>query len=122
MPTASPTPGGGGTPTGPPPCEPDGTSLTLTAPPGALGSGFDTDCLAAPAGEAFTVDFSNEDTAPHNFSIYRDSTGAESFFDGDIVNAGESSMYEPDPIDEEGQFFFRCDLHPTTMTGTFVVQ
>jgi plastocyanin len=122
MPTASPTPGGGGTPTGPPPCEPDGTSLPLTAPPGALGTGFDTNCLAAPAGEAVTIDFSNQDTPPHNFSIYRDSSAAERLFEGDIVNAGESTTYEVDPIEEEGQFFFRCDLHPTTMTGTFVVQ
>lgn len=121
-PGAPPTPAPDGEPTGPPPCLPDGTSLQIAAPPGAVASGFDQDCLASPMGEAFTVELTNDDSAPHNLSIYRDSSAAEAFFQGDILNPGESLTYEVDAIGEEGQFFFRCDLHPTTMTGTFVVQ
>jgi plastocyanin len=102
-------------------CEPQGPELSLEAPPGAAGSGFDTDCLAVGAGEEFTVDFNNADTAPHNFSIYTDDSAAENLFEGEIVNPSASTTYEPDPIDEAGNLFFRCDLHPTTMTGTFVV-
>jgi len=102
-------------------CEPEGPGLSLEAPPGAAGTGFDPTCLAANAGEAFTVDFNNADTVPHNFSIYTDDTATESLFEGEIVNPASSTQYQPEPIDEAGNLFFRCDLHPTTMTGTFVV-
>jgi plastocyanin len=111
-----------GQPTGPPPCEPDGTELTIAAPPGAAGTGFDTDCLAAPAGEAFTIAFDNSDTGQiHNVGIYQ-SPGGEEFFSGDTITAPDNITYQVDPIDEPGQYHFQCDVHPTTMTGTFVVQ
>jgi plastocyanin len=112
--------GAGGGPA-PAECEPTGTALSLEAPPGAVTDGFATDCLAAPVGEAFTVDFNNADSVPHNFSIYTDDTASENLFEGEIVEAGASTTFQPDPIEEEGDLFFRCDLHPTTMTGTFVV-
>jgi plastocyanin len=117
-PTGAPT----GTPTGPPPCEPSGTTLTIAAPPGAAGNGFDTDCLAAPAGEAFTIEFDNSDTGQiHNVGIYQ-SPGGEAFFQGDTITAPDTITYDVEPIDEPGQYHFQCDVHPTTMTGTFVVQ
>jgi plastocyanin len=120
-PTGAPT----GTPTGPPPCEPSGTNLTISAPPGAIGSGFDQTCLAAPAGEAFTVGFTNDDSTVHNWALYTDASASEHLGGGtpaEPIPAGESTTYEVDPIDDPGQYFFRCDFHPTTMTGTFVVQ
>jgi hypothetical protein len=116
-PTAAP-PGGGVAA-----CEPDGTDLQLVAPPGAAGSGFDTDCLAVPAAEAYTVALDNQDTTPHNLSVYTDDSAAEPLLDGsaDLVDPGASFTYQGEPIPDPGEFFFRCDLHPTTMTGTFVV-
>jgi plastocyanin len=122
VPSPSPLPeGGGGAPAGA--CEPQGPGLSLEAPPGAVTDGFAQDCLAVEAGQDFTVDFNNNDTTAHNFSIYTDDTATEALFDGsaNIVDPGQSFTYEPDPIEEEGEFFFHCDLHPTTMTGTFVV-
>jgi plastocyanin len=117
-PTGAPT----GPPTGPPPCEPSGTTLTIAAPPGAAGNGFETDCLAAPAGEAFTIEFDNSDTGQiHNVAIY-ESAGGEAFFQGDTITAPDTITYDADPIDEPGQYYFQCDVHPTTMTGTFVVE
>ncbi len=57
-------------------CEPSGTLLTLVA----HNVAFDTNCLAASAGKAFTIAFDNQDPGvPHNVSIYTDdsaSTGA----------------------------------------------
>ncbi len=118
--------GGAGPPTGPPPCEPEGTELAITAPPGGAGTGFDTDCLAAPAGEAFTIEFDNQDdgAAPqtHNVAIYTEQPPAgQPLFQGEIFPAPAAMTYEVDPIDEPGNYFFQCDVHPTTMTGTFVV-
>jgi plastocyanin len=107
------------------PCFPTGTTaLTLTAPTGAAGTGFSTKCLAVRPGENFTVAFSNQDTAPHNFAIYTDSQatkllgGAPSATD--IVAPGAGTTYQVKAL-PDGTYFFRCDVHPTTMTGTFVV-
>lgn len=104
-------------------CEPGGTELQLTAPSGAAGTGFDSDCLAVNAGEAYGVTLDNQDTTPHNFSVYTDDSGTEPLLDGsaDLVDPGASFTYQGEAIPEAGEFFFRCDLHPTTMTGTFVV-
>jgi plastocyanin len=88
--------------------------------------GFDRECLAIPAGEAYTIAFDNQDSGQtHNVNIYTDeSATAESLlmesFDGGIVGP-DSTTYEGDPIDEAGTYFFKCDYHAATMTGTFVV-
>jgi hypothetical protein len=110
--------GDGAPPTGPPPCEPEGTELSITA----QNLAFDTDCLAAPAGEPFTIEFDNQDAGvPHNVAIFTDESAAEVIFQEPPFPGPETVTYEPEPIEEEGNFFFRCDVHPTTMTGTFVV-
>lgn len=114
--------GGGAPPTeGPPPCEPDGTELTLSAPQGAVTDGFAEDCLAVPAEQDVTVDFDNQDSAPHNLGIYT-SQGGEALFNGDNAGPGEQITYEVPGIEQTGVLFFQCDIHPTTMTGSFVVQ
>jgi hypothetical protein len=117
-PTGPPADGGGATAA----CQPEGPGLAIEAPPGAAGTGFSTDCLAAPVGEPFTIDFNNQDPqVPHNLAIYTDDTAAEGLFQGETITGPDSITYEPDPIAEEGELFFQCDVHPTTMTGTFVV-
>ncbi|HET6770936.1 MAG TPA: cupredoxin domain-containing protein, partial [Actinomycetota bacterium] len=107
-------------PTGPPPCEPSGTELTLTAPPGAVADGFAETCLAAPAGEPFSVAFDNQDALPHNLGIYTSSGGDRLFSPPETPNGGESVTYEVEAIQDPGQYYFQCDLHPN-MNGTFVV-
>lgn len=114
------TDGGDG---GPPPCEPDGTELKIIAPMGAFEDGFAKDCLAAPAGEAFTIEFINKDeNVDHNVAIYRTDAGLEEFFVGETFPGVDTATYEAGAIEETGEFFFRCDVHPSTMTGTFVAQ
>jgi plastocyanin len=112
------TGGDGGTiPTGPPPCQPEGAELSIVA----QNLQFDTDCLAAPAGEPFSIEFTNEDALPHNVSIFTDQSATQALFQEPAFPGPETVTYEPEPFEEEGNFFFRCDIHPTTMTGTFVV-
>ena len=83
---------------------------------------FDKDTLEEPAGESFTIVFDNQDdSTPHNFAIYTDDSAS------DVIAATD---IEPGPIVQEldvdgldaGEYFFRCDVHPTTMTGTLIVQ
>jgi plastocyanin len=119
FPSPSALPTGAGAPAGE--CQPEGTGLAIEAPPGAAGSGFSTDCLAAPVGEAFTIDFNNQDPqVQHNVAIYTEA-GGEELFMGEIITGPDSITYDVDPIDEEGNFHFQCDVHAGTMTGTFVV-
>ncbi|HEX2032268.1 MAG TPA: hypothetical protein VHL78_12885 [Actinomycetota bacterium] len=107
--------------TGEPECLPEGTQLAIAAPPGATLEGFDKTCLAAPAGEPFTIDFDNQDEGvPHNVAVYQSQGGAEIFV-GEIITGPDQIAYDVDPIEEEGNLFFQCDVHPQTMTGTFSV-
>jgi hypothetical protein len=106
-------------------CQPQGPGVAIEAPPGAVTDGFTTDCLAVPVGEPFTIDFNNQDPGQiHNVNVYTDESATESLLlpplEGGITGP-DSTTYEGDPIDEEGNFFFQCDFHATSMTGTFVV-
>jgi plastocyanin len=56
----------------------------------------------------------------HNISIYTDETAATSLFTGDLVTGPNTATYKVGAL-KAGTYFFRCDVHPTTMTGTFVV-
>jgi hypothetical protein len=98
--------------------------LSIQAPAGAAGTGFSTSCLAEKPDTPFSVALDNGDTAPHNFAIYTDQS-ANKLLGGapsatDIVAPGASTTYQIDGL-PTGTYFFRCDVHPTTMTGTFVV-
>jgi plastocyanin len=104
----------------PPACPPSGTELHLTA----AGIAFDTDCLAAPADTAFTIDFDNKDAGtPHNIHIFSDDPtqdpNAQSLFSGDLVTGPATATYEVSPL-PAGTYYFHCDVHPTQMFGTFV--
>jgi hypothetical protein len=117
---ASPTTSGAA-----PPCEPTGTSLQVEAPPLASGTGFDQNCLAAPADEAFTVEFANNDPGvPHNFEIYSDSSASTRLGGAtgptDSIVGPATVTYDVDPLDP-GIYYFQCDIHPQTMNGTFAV-
>ena len=86
-----------------------------------------TTCLAAPADESFTVtvhnDIHNEGLfrVNHTFSVYRDSTGTDGLFNGDLVLAGDSFTYHV-PSLEAGADVFKCDIHPQTTTGVLVLE
>jgi copper-containing nitrite reductase len=98
-------------------CPQSGASLQLVA----KNSVFDTDCLTVPAAQAFTIALDNQDPSiPHNVSIYTDSSATKSLFVGETITGPDSTTYEVGPLDA-GTYFFRCDIHPTTMTGTLTV-
>jgi plastocyanin len=79
---------------------------------------FDTDHLEAPAGQAWVLEFDNNDPGiPHNVEIL-DATGA-SVFKGQIVTGPTQASYQV-PALAAGSYKFLCDVHPT-MTGTLTV-
>lgn len=95
-------------------CSPSG-ALTLTA----FDTKFDKRCLAAPADQAFTIEFSNPDRGvPHNVAIYQDESAQQTYFRGDLLDGPGKTTYSVQGL-PAGTFHFRCDPHPT-MNGTFI--
>ena len=80
---------------------------------------FDTDHLEAPAGQAFVLEFDNNDPGiPHNVEI-TNASGA-SMFKGQIIMGPAKASYQV-PALAAGNYSFVCDVHPT-MTGTLTVK
>jgi plastocyanin len=103
-------------------CAPNGTTLKLVA----KDTRFDTECLAAPAGEAVTLTLDNEDTGiAHNVEIFTadpdKDKNARSVFKGDLVTGVKTMAYSV-PALTAGNYHFHCDVHPTQMYGTLVVK
>lgn len=80
---------------------------------------FSTDALSAPADEPFQIAFDNQEGAPHNVAIYRDSSAAEKLFDEDPFSGPAVVVYDV-PALAAGTYFFRCDVHPE-MSGELTV-
>ncbi|MBI4261194.1 MAG: cupredoxin domain-containing protein [Actinobacteria bacterium] len=96
---------------------PDPGAVSITAVPTLS---FDGDVLEVPAGRSFDLVFDNrEPGVPHNVSIYTDGSAATALFTGDIIQGGETITY-PVPALDAGEWFFRCDVHPSQMTGTVI--
>jgi plastocyanin len=82
---------------------------------------FEPTRLVAPAGAPVTLVFTSEDAAPHNFAIYTNTAAEEEVFVGQTFSGpGETVTYNFDAPEDPGEYFFRCDVHPVEMTGTFV--
>jgi plastocyanin len=109
-----------------PTCAPGPKSLDVTA----KGIAFLETCLAAPADKPFTINFTNDDAGtPHDVAILdhgpATDTSAKLLFEpkggvaGALVGPG-STKYDV-PALKAGTYFFFCQVHPTSMFGTFIV-
>jgi plastocyanin len=95
----------------------EGGVITLTAD----NLEYSAPCLVANAGEAFTINFTNLESQPHNVAIYQDSTKADAILEGDIISTeGESLDYAVEALDA-GEYYFDCTVHPAEMVGTLYV-
>jgi plastocyanin len=83
----------------------------------ARNNAFTEDTLSLPAGERSTIAFENAEAVPHNVAIYEDDSAREPLFRGDTITGPETITYRVRAL-PAGEYFFRCDVHPTQMTGT----
>jgi plastocyanin len=110
---------------GPPEKEVEAAHVTLAAPEGAATKGFETadgeplDTLPVEANKPIDLEFDNEDPGTgHNVQIFDGpDDSAPSLFDGDVITGPAKTIYTV-PSLPEGEYFFHCKIHPTTMTGT----
>ena len=105
---------------------------TVTTPPATGGEvtvrlvakniAFDKSQITVPAGAQVTMQFDNQDAGvPHNFALYTDSHATTRIFVGDFITGPKMVTYTFTAPSTPGNYFFRCDVHPETMTGTFMV-
>jgi plastocyanin len=80
---------------------------------------FSPSTVEIAANKNITIHFDNQDSAPHNLAIYRDSGASEKISIGEVVAAAKADQVVPALA--AGTYFFRCDVH-TNMTGSLVVK
>jgi hypothetical protein len=110
------------------------TPVTTTYPGGTGGGptetisliakniAFDKSSITVPAGAHVVMTFDNQDAGVvHNFALYTDSSAQTRLFAGEFVTGPKTVTYTFDAPSAPGNYFFRCDVHPTLMFGTFVV-
>jgi len=96
-----------------------GNNITVTA----SGMAFDTSTITASAGAHLTITFINNDNGiPHNMAFYTSSAATTVIYQGARITGVSTAAYTFDAPTTPGTYFFRCDVHPNTMTGQFIVQ
>ena len=121
-PTLTPTPTSTAAPTPTPTPTPTETGQSVTVNLVAHNIAFNMSTITVPAGASVTVNFDNQDSGiPHNFAVYTNSSATTEIFRGQIITGPATTTYHFTAPSTPGTYFFRCDVHPTSMTGSFVV-
>ena len=108
---------------GPPGEEAEAFHVTLAAPQGAAANGFSTNVLSVEQQTPIDLEFDNQDGGVgHNVQIFNgsDASGAP-VFTGAIVTGPTKTVYHV-PALAGGEYFFHCEVHPATMTGTITAE
>jgi plastocyanin len=83
---------------------------------------FNTSTITVPACSAVTVNFDNQDSGiPHNFAVYTNSEATTPIYQGAIITGPKTTTYTFTAPCTPGDYWFRCDVHPSIMYGTFKV-
>jgi plastocyanin len=111
------------------------TSKTPSTPAPGTGAGgnnidvtaanmaFNTSTITVSAGAHVTITFHNNDSGiPHNIAFYTSSAATTVIYQGARITGVSTATYTFDAPATPGTYFFRCDVHPTTMTGQFIVK
>lgn len=101
-------------------CSPSGTSLSITA----SDTKFDKTCLAVPAGQAFTITFDNKDSRAHNIVLLKSHTDtAQPPFRAELIQGPKVETLNVGVLPlPPGTYAFHCEVHPSQMSGTLIVQ
>jgi len=100
----------------------------FTPPPGGSGTtidvttesfAFDPAQITVPTGEPVTFRFTNADAVPHTFTLYLDEEYTQAIPDGSAsADTPEITVSFVDP----GEYYFRCEVHPSQMQGELTAE
>lgn len=83
---------------------------------------FDKNCLAAPSGKAFKIDFDNTENVAHNVAVFKgNDANGQNVFRGEVFTGPREVNYDL-PALQPGAYFFHCDVHPQAMKGKLIVR
>ena len=91
----------------------------------AFNIAFDMDTITVQSDGEVRVRLDNrDDGVDHNIAFYMSATDTTPVSDGSVGlvfpgPAMDDTVFE---IPAAGEYFFRCDIHPIQMTGTFIVE
>jgi len=84
---------------------------------------FDRDTITATAGLEVTVTLDNRDAGVlHNVAFYTNRGATQKIAAGELITGPAKETITFTAPGSAGTFFFRCDVHPDSMTGAFVVR
>lgn len=114
FPTAGPSTSGGAAPTP----VPGATALTVKAEKLL----FSPRTLSAAAGQPVQVTLENLDAGVlHNIAFYTNQSATTVIYKSPLEAGVRTDVYTF-TAPAAGSYFFRCDVHPDTMTGSFTVR
>lgn len=103
----------------PPTTAPVGQAVTVDI--SAQNIAFDKNTITVPAGANVTLVFNNKEAIPHNVAIYTTEAATEVIFVGQVITGPKTITYNFTAPTTPGTYFFRCDVHPSMMKGSFIV-
>jgi plastocyanin len=84
---------------------------------------FDKRTITANAGSQVNITFINNDAGVlHNVAFYTNRSASTKIFASETTTGVSTHNFSFDAPAAPGSYFFRCDVHPDTMTGTFSVR
>ena len=99
------------------------TSNSVTIDITAKAFAFNTSTITVPAGANVTINFNNMDAGiPHNVAVYENKDAKKAIYVGAVIKGPKTVTYNFTAPTMPGTYFFRCDVHPTTMIGDFIVK
>lgn len=103
----------------PPPAPAGATTLSVVA----QNNLFTTRSLSAAAGKPVQLTFDNKDAGVlHNVAFYTNASATTTIYKSPLTTGPNVSTFNFDAPTAPGSYFFHCDVHPDTMTGSFVVR
>lgn len=88
----------------------------------AMNKSFNISTITVPAGAQVTLNFDNQDSGvPHDVAFYTDSSASNNIYRSLAITGPNKITDTFIAPSTPGNYFFRCDFHPTTMTGQFIV-
>ena len=84
---------------------------------------FDPNKLSAKKGQTIAINFKNDGSNTHTFTLYTDEDHTKPVANGnsDPVTAGGSKTLTVSLASDSGDLYYRCEIHPGQMTGEISV-